>query len=80
MLAVQKQHRKRGLAKELVRQEMAAMKRAKVDEVVLETELSNQAAINLYEQFGFTRDKLLCRYYLNGGDAFRLKWHNFDSA
>ena len=34
---------------------------------------SNQAALNLYEKLGFFRDEKLKRYYLNGGDAFRLK-------
>jgi hypothetical protein len=27
----------------------------------------------LYEKLGFLRDEKLIRYYLNGGDAFRLK-------
>ena len=34
---------------------------------------SNTGALNLYEKLGFYRDKRLLRYYLNGGDAFRLK-------
>ena len=38
-----------------------------------ETEISNKGALNLYENLGFTRDKRLEKYYLNGGDAFRLK-------
>jgi hypothetical protein len=42
-------------------------------EVVLETECSNTGALRLYENLGFFRDKRLLRYYLNGGDAFRLK-------
>lgn len=43
------------------------------DEVVLETEVTNKAALRLYEKAGFVRDKLLTRYYLNGNDAYRLK-------
>lgn len=43
------------------------------DEIVLETELTNVGALNLYEKLGFIRDKRLHRYYLNGMDAFRLK-------
>lgn len=43
------------------------------DEVVLETEESNRGARRLYENLGFVRDKKLPKYYLNGGDAFRLK-------
>jgi len=41
--------------------------------VVLETEITNSAALHLYEKLGFVRDKRLFRYYLNGVDALRLK-------
>ena len=44
-----------------------------VHECVLETEETNKGALRLYEGLGFMRDKRLIRYYLNGGDAFRLK-------
>ena len=37
----------------------------KVDEIMLETEVINQGALNLYESFGFLRTKRLYRYYLN---------------
>lgn len=43
------------------------------DEVVLETEITNQPALKLYENLGFVRDKRLFHYYLNGVDALRLK-------
>ena len=42
-------------------------------QVVLETEITNKAALRLYENLGFVRDKRLFRYYLNGVDALRLK-------
>ena len=42
-------------------------------QVVLETELTNAASLSLYEKLGFSRSKLLKRYYMNGNDAFRLK-------
>lgn len=42
-------------------------------QVVLETEITNKSALNLYENLGFVRDKRLFRYYLNGVDALRLK-------
>ena len=73
MLAVDKPHRKRGIGRELVMRIVQRMKEQGCDEVVLETELSNGAALSLYEGLGFTRDKRLSRYYLNGSDAFRLK-------
>lgn len=50
-------------------------------EVVLETELSNKGALNLYYNLGFVRDKFLPMYYLNGGDAFRLKlWTGLEAT
>lgn len=51
----------------------AASAIASTDEVVLETEITNKAAMRLYQRLGFVRDKRLSRYYLNGVDAFRLK-------
>ena len=35
--------------------------------------MTNKAALKLYENLGFVRDKRLLRYYLNGVDAWRLK-------
>jgi peptide alpha-N-acetyltransferase len=57
----------------LVRRSISAMMELGADEIVLETELTNVGALNLYEKLGFIRDKRLHRYYLNGMDAFRLK-------
>ena len=39
---------------------------------MLETEITNTAAIKLYERLGFLRSKQLHRYYLNGNSAYRL--------
>ena len=41
--------------------------------VVLETEVTNENALRLYERLGFCRDKRLVRYYMNDVDALRLK-------
>ncbi|KAK0463107.1 uncharacterized protein EV420DRAFT_1639191 [Desarmillaria tabescens] len=49
-----------------------AMKEDGVEEIVLETEYDNHAALSLYESLGFIREKRLYRFYLNGKDAFRL--------
>lgn len=56
------------------------MKEHKCEEAVLETELSNTGALGLYQNLGFIKDKLLIKYYLNGGDAWRLKlWLPYDT-
>ncbi|KAJ8455096.1 hypothetical protein ONZ45_g19052 [Pleurotus djamor] len=72
MLSVSKEWRKRGIASALVKNSIDAMKLDGVDEVVLETEFDNSAALSLYESLGFIREKRLYRFYLNGKDAFRL--------
>mmetsp|Transcript_6281 Transcript_6281/g.4479 ORF Transcript_6281/g.4479 Transcript_6281/m.4479 type:complete len:112 (-) Transcript_6281:108-443(-) len=73
MLAVDPQYRRLGLGKKLVQISIDAMKEQDADEVVLETEITNEAALRLYEHIGFFRDKRLHSYYLNGNDAYKLK-------
>lgn len=72
MLAVRTPYRGRGIGSVLVRLAVDAMAARAADEVVLETETDNGAAIALYERLGFRRSKRLHRYYLNGNDAYRL--------
>ncbi|XP_044749023.1 N-alpha-acetyltransferase 30-like [Coccinella septempunctata] len=73
MLAVDKDYRKKGIGSTLVKKAIQEMIIGDADEVVLETEVTNQPALQLYEALGFVRDKRLFRYYLNGVDALRLK-------
>ena len=73
MLAVDEVLRGKGIGSCLVSKAIRSMRSEGCEEVVLETECSNTGALNLYERLGFFRDKRLLRYYLNGGDAFRLK-------
>lgn len=42
------------------------------EEVVLETEADNVAALGFYRKLGFIKEKRLYRFYLNAKDAFRL--------
>lgn len=73
MLAVDKDFRKLKIGTTLVQKAIRVMIANKADEVVLETEITNQPALKLYENLGFVRDKRLFHYYLNGVDALRLK-------
>ncbi|RUS85493.1 hypothetical protein EGW08_006769 [Elysia chlorotica] len=73
MLAVDSEYRRRQIGSTLVTKAIEAMIKDDCDEVVLETEITNQGALHLYENLGFVRDKRLFRYYLNGVDALRLK-------
>lgn len=73
MLVIEPKYRGRGMAKRLVSLGIEKMiEWDHVDEIMLETETTNDAALRLYELFGFIRTKRMYRYYLNGSDAFRL--------
>ncbi|AET41276.1 peptide alpha-N-acetyltransferase MAK3 Ecym_7457 [Eremothecium cymbalariae DBVPG len=72
MLAVNNGYRGRGIAKKLVTLAIEEMIRQGCDEIMLETECSNEVALHLYESMGFLRLKRMFRYYLNQGDAFKL--------
>ena len=73
MLSVEPEYRRIGLGKLMVKRTIELMVQQQADEVMLETEITNLAALRLYEYFGFIRDKRLTAYYLNGVDAYRLK-------
>ena len=73
MLAVDPSCRRLGLGRKLVQRTIETMQELDAEEVMLETEITNVAALRLYESFGFLRDKRLQQYYLNGNDAFKLK-------
>ena len=73
MLAVNPDCRRMGLGRKLVTKTIEAMQELGAYEVILETEITNLAALRLYESFGFLREKRLQSYYLNGNDAFKLK-------
>lgn len=72
IVAVQKSYRGRGIAKLLIQRQVEAFKQLKADEVVLEAECANNAAVNLYESQGFLRTRRMHRYYSDTSDAFRL--------
>ncbi|KAG9084436.1 N-alpha-acetyltransferase mak3 [Ceratobasidium sp. UAMH 11750] len=72
MLVVGSSWRKRGIARHLVKLSIDAMIANGADEVTLETEFDNTAALALYSALGFLREKRLFRFYMNGKDAFRL--------
>ena len=74
ILAIEPNYRRQGLAKKLVQHCIYHFfLKTSACEIVLETEIINKAAMNLYTSFGFVKDKYLQRYYMNGSDAIRLK-------
>lgn len=80
MLAVDTTYRKKRIGSTLVRKAITQMIEDGADEVVLECEETNKAALSLYHSLGFIRDKRLHKYYLSGSDAFRLKLWLTDKA
>lgn len=72
MLATNEVFRGKGVATTLVSKAIDLMIEKDADEIALETEETNTAAIKLYERLGFLRSKKLHRYYLNGNSAYRL--------
>lgn len=73
MLAVHPDYRRIGLGRALIKKTLDHMREQGADEIILETEITNESALRLYESFGFIRDKRLLSYYLNGNDAYKLK-------
>ena len=73
MLAVNDNYRKQNIGWNLVCKTVERMKEIGCSEIYLEAEGRNIAAIQLYEKLGFLKEERLLRYYLSGGDAYRLK-------
>jgi N-alpha-acetyltransferase 30 len=74
MLAVSSEYRRRGIGKALVQRILRRMQGMGCTSATLETEVTNVTAQRLYqESFGFIREELLVRYYLNWNDAYRLR-------
>jgi len=63
-----------GIGTALVQRVIHRMQQMGCQSIRLETEVTNKAAMLLYEdRLGFVREELLKKYYLNWGDAYRLR-------
>ncbi len=69
-IAVLPQYRRLGIAKELMNAANESLRLRDVKEVYLEVRESNNKAINLYHQLGYTTQKISKRYYSDGESAF----------
>eukprot|EP00571_Detonula_confervacea_P004723 CAMPEP_0172314104 /NCGR_PEP_ID=MMETSP1058-20130122/21680_1 /TAXON_ID=83371 /ORGANISM="Detonula confervacea, Strain CCMP 353" /LENGTH=227 /DNA_ID=CAMNT_0013027879 /DNA_START=52 /DNA_END=732 /DNA_ORIENTATION=- len=66
MLAVEQTHRRSGVGTALVQRAIHRMQQMKCQSIRLETEVTNKAAMTLYEdRLGFVREEILKKYYLN---------------
>ena len=79
MLALEEEYRKKGLGRKMVELLIDTFKKSyKVNEISIETEVDNYAALGLYESFGFIRTKMYINYYFNANNAYKLKLFNYN--
>jgi ribosomal-protein-alanine N-acetyltransferase len=64
-LAVKPEYRQQGIAELLMRDLISGLRVKRVVKLFLEVRASNEAAIRLYEKFGFTRISTRKNYYKN---------------
>ncbi|MFX0000849.1 MAG: GNAT family N-acetyltransferase [Candidatus Hermodarchaeota archaeon] len=69
-IAVIEEYRRKGVAKALLVQSMAAIKKYKIHECVLEVRVSNYTAIRLYEKFNYKIESIKKNYYRDGESAY----------
>lgn len=71
-LAVLSEHRKKGLAHNLLETVLSNISEYNVIESYLEVRVSNESAINLYQDFDFKISKTKRRYYRDEEDAYLM--------
>ena len=71
-VGVAPEHRRRGLAQQLLTHAEAALRRRRISLVRLEVRVSNVAAQSLYRQLGYAVVQRLDGYYNNGEDGFLM--------
>jgi ribosomal-protein-alanine N-acetyltransferase len=69
-IAVSENYRRKGAANALLSSSMAAIKKYKIKQYVLEVRVSNYAAIRLYEKFNFQVESIKQNYYRDGENAY----------
>jgi len=72
-IGVFREHRRKGVAAALVKTLLAWLNERGVDELWLEVNTGNKAAISLYERLGFARVMTIENYYADGSPAVRMK-------
>ena len=73
MVSIEPEYRKLGLARHFVQKTIDIMKNKGVTNIIVETEICNKPALNLYHKFGFKIIRCYKEYYDNGNDAYKLQ-------
>ena len=68
-VAVLPDYRRAGIASELVKKALAALREMNSDECYLEVRATNENALKLYGELGFTLAKRVPHYYADGAEA-----------
>ena len=68
-IAVLPEFRRAGIASELVKQALSALREMKAEECYLEVRAVNESAIKLYERLGFSLARQVSHYYADGAEA-----------
>jgi ribosomal-protein-alanine N-acetyltransferase len=72
-IAVDKEYRRKGIAEGLMRKSLEAMESLGATSITLVVRISNASALKLYHKLGFTKSKLLTKYYQDKEDAYLMK-------
>ena len=71
-VGVAPEHRRRGLAQQLLVHAEESLKKRKINTIFLEVRVDNLAAQNLYRQLDYAIVQRLPKYYNNGEDGFLM--------
>ena len=71
-VAVSEGYRRRRIAQSLLSNSMAAIRKYKIKEYVLEVRVSNYTAIKLYEKFNYKIESIKKNYYRDGENAYYM--------
>lgn len=71
-IGVAPEHRRRGLARQLLEHVENALRLRRVFTIVLEVRVSNTSAQDLYRESGYVVVQRLARYYNNGEDCYLM--------
>ncbi|MFX1239022.1 MAG: GNAT family N-acetyltransferase [Promethearchaeota archaeon] len=69
-IAVSKDHRRKGIAWDLLMRSMPEIRKRNINEYVLEVRVSNYGAITLYKRLGYKIDSIKKKYYRDGENAY----------
>jgi len=69
-IAVIPEHRRKGIAKEIMVKAMEAMKGYSVKQCYLEVRVTNDPGVGLYKKLGFEITRTIHGYYADGEDAY----------